>query len=103
MAKKIRGIPLKTVLKKELEDPEFRFYFERAKAVRAISNIVKNARLYAGMTQSQLAKRAKTSQTVIARLESGSDSRIPSMELLERIAYALRARLVVAFEYKAAA
>ena len=51
----------------------------------------------------QLAKKAKSSQVVIARLESGMDQRTPSLDLLERIARALKAKLLVSFDYKHAA
>lgn len=103
MNKKHIGKSLEEVLKQQLKDPEFRFYFERAKAVSEIARLVHDARVRAKITQSELAKRAKTSQTVIARLESATDKRIPSLDLLQRIARALNARLLVSFEYKAAA
>lgn len=103
MKKNKKRFSFEEALEQELKDPEFRFYFERARAVRQLSGIVKNARQHARLTQAQLAEKAKTSQTVIARLESGSDSRIPSLDLLERIASALKARLVIRFEYKKAA
>jgi len=98
-----KKIMLKDVLKEELKDTEFHFYFEREKAISEIARLVRNARQKASMTQSELARKAKTSQTVIARLESGSDRRIPSLDLLERIATALKAKLMVSFEYRKAA
>ena len=52
------------------------------------------------MTQAQLAEKARSSQVVIARLESGTDGRVPSLELLERIAAALKAKLLVRFDIK---
>ncbi len=103
MKKKSKRIALKDVLKRELKDQEFSFYFEREKAISHIARMVRNARQKANLTQTQLATKAKTNQAVIARLESGSDERIPSLELLERIAYALKAKLVVGFEYQKAA
>lgn len=96
-------VALKNVIKKEMKDAEFRFYFEREKAISEIARLVRDARLKAGLTQVELAHRAKTTQTVIARLESGADQRTPSLDLLERIAGALRARLMVSFEYPKAA
>ncbi|MDO8527948.1 MAG: helix-turn-helix transcriptional regulator [Deltaproteobacteria bacterium] len=102
MTKNKKRFSFEEALEQELKDPEFRFYFERARAVRQISGIVRAARLRAGLTQAKLAQKAKTSQAVIARLEAGSDSRIPSLDLLERIASALKARLVINFEYKKA-
>ena len=99
MAKRKR-ITLKEVLKREQKDPEFSFYFQREKAISEIAQLVRDARIRAGLTQAQLAEKARSSQVVIARLESGSDDRTPSLDLLERIAGALKARLLVRFEYK---
>lgn len=94
---------LKDVLEKEMKDTSFRLYFERERAISEIARLVRDSRQLANLTQEQLAVRAKTNQSVIARLESGEDERIPSLELLERIASALRAKLMVSFEYKKAA
>jgi ribosome-binding protein aMBF1 (putative translation factor) len=100
MKAKNKGVTLKEVLKRELKDPEFSFYFEREKSISEIARLVRDARLKAGLTQAQLAKKAQSSQVVIARLESGTDQRVPSLDLLERIASALKAKLLVRFEYK---
>jgi len=100
MNAKSKRITLKDVLKRELKDPEFTFYFQRERAVSEIARLVRDARLKAGLTQAQLAETARSSQVVIARLESGTDGRVPSLELLERIAAALKAKLLVRFEYK---
>ena len=100
MKAKNKRIALKDVLKRELKDPEFSFYFEREKSISEIARLVRDARLKAGLTQAQLAKKAQSSQVVIARLESGTDQRVPSLDLLERIASALKAKLLVRFEYK---
>jgi transcriptional regulator with XRE-family HTH domain len=51
----------------------------------------------ANLTQQQLAKKAKTTQSVIARLESGIDERIPSIDLLARIANASHTKLNISF------
>jgi ribosome-binding protein aMBF1 (putative translation factor) len=98
-----KALTLQKVLKEEFKDPEFRFYFERARAIQEIGWIVRKARKRAKWTQVQLAHGAKTTQAVISRIESGEDTRIPSLELLERIAHALGAKLFISFEYDAAA
>lgn len=92
-------VALKDVLSKEMKDPEFRFYYQQQKSITHIARLVKSARLKAGFTQKQLADHARTSQAVIARLESGADSRTPSLDLLARIAKSLKGRLVVGFEF----
>jgi ribosome-binding protein aMBF1 (putative translation factor) len=54
------------------------------------------ARTAAGLSQSQLARRMKTSQSYIARIEGGKVR--PSTEALERFAQATGTRLRIAFE-----
>ena len=100
MKAKRNRVTLKDALSRELKDPEFSFYFQREQAISEIARLVRDARLKAGLTQAQLAKKAQSSQVVIARLESGTDQRTPSLDLLERIASALKAKLLVRFEYK---
>ena len=69
MKAKRKRISLKDVLKRELKDPEFGFYYRREKAISEIAQLVRDARLRAGLTQAQLAEKAQSSQVVIARLE----------------------------------
>lgn len=54
------------------------------------------ARSQAGLTQAQLAKRMKTTQSVVARLESGRVR--PSTKTLEKVARATGTRLKISFE-----
>jgi len=54
------------------------------------------ARTAAGLSQAQLARRMKTSQSYIARIEGGKVR--PSTDALERLAHATRTRLRIAFE-----
>lgn len=103
MKRKSARLSLDKVLKEELKNSTFRFYFNQEQAVTNIARMIRQARTRAGLTQSELAERAQTTQSVIARIESGSDSRVPSLDLLQRIASALRARLLISFEYGAAA
>jgi transcriptional regulator with XRE-family HTH domain len=58
------------------------------------------ARTAAGLSQAQLARRMKTSQSYIARIESGRVR--PSTDALERFAHATRTRLRIIFEPDAA-
>lgn len=101
--KNTKRVTLEDVLKKELKDPEFSFFFKKEKVISEIAYLVRNTRQRLGLTQTELAKRAKTNQSVIARLESGSDRRTPSLELLDRIARALKTRLLIGFESQLAA
>jgi len=58
------------------------------------------ARTAAGLSQSQLARRMKTSQSYIARIEGGTVR--PSTDTLERIARATRTRLRIVFQPQSA-
>jgi len=58
------------------------------------------ARIGAGLTQEQLARRMKTTQSVIARLVSGRFR--PSMRTLQRLAEATGSRLKISLEQHAA-
>jgi ribosome-binding protein aMBF1 (putative translation factor) len=58
------------------------------------------ARTAAGLSQAQLARRMKTSQSYIARIEGGRVR--PSTDALERFAQATRTRLRIVFEPNAA-
>lgn len=99
MKTKNKRLTLSEVLEKELKDPELSFYFHQEKSISDVAKLVRNARLKESLTQNDLAKKAKTTQTVIARLESGVDSRVPSLSLLGRIAQALQTRLHICFEH----
>jgi UDP-N-acetylglucosamine 1-carboxyvinyltransferase len=65
-----------------------------------VGSAVRVARHRAGLSQAELAKRARTSQPSIARLEQGRVS--PTIISLDRIARALDSELVVDFEPLAA-
>ncbi|MBI5510233.1 MAG: helix-turn-helix transcriptional regulator [Deltaproteobacteria bacterium] len=72
------------------------FQEERARSELALA--VSKARQSAGLTQAELADKVDTSQSAIARLESGRDRRMPTLPLLARIAAATGRRLVVGFD-----
>lgn len=90
----------KPFIEKLLKDPEIRVKFEAERAKTLIAEAVRSARLRAGLTQVDLAKLAKTTQAVISRIESGLDSRVPSLDLLSRIAGACKATLTFGFSFQ---
>jgi transcriptional regulator with XRE-family HTH domain len=53
-----------------------------------LGQMIKRLRIRRGMTQDELARRAKLSQAYIAKLESG-DRETPSLPALKRLAKAL--------------
>jgi len=70
--------------------------YERTRTSIMVGSAVRAARLRAGVSQTELAARAGTSQPAIARLEKGMVS--PTVISLDRIARALGADLVIDFE-----
>lgn len=86
--------------KKLLKDPEVRMHYQEEKAKSDIAVAVYTARKNAKLTQEALAKRAGTTQEVIARLESGKDSRVPSMPLLASVAKACGGIFEFGFTFK---
>lgn len=92
MKKKDRnGLPLSEFLKEELNDPEIRKHYETAKAEWLVAKAVTAARKRAHLTQVQLAKRLKTDQKSIWRLEAGRQN--ATVVMLWRIAKATNSKL----------
>lgn len=77
-------------------DPEYRSVYEALGAEFDLARALIEARTGAGLTQAQLASRMRTTQSVVARLESGRAR--PSTRTLERIAAATGTRLKISFE-----
>ncbi|MDE0166494.1 MAG: helix-turn-helix transcriptional regulator [Bryobacterales bacterium] len=82
--------------KKWMKDPDYRKAHEALKPEFEIARALIEARARAGLTQEQLAGRMKTTQSVVARLESGRAR--PSTQTLERVAAATGTRLKITFE-----
>ena len=59
--------------------------------------VIRNARVAAGLTQAELARRLGTTQPVVARLESASAN--PTVETLDRTLHATGHRLALAAEH----
>src|SRR5205809_522382 len=70
-----------------LADPEVMAAYESAQQSARIGEAVRNARESAGLSQSELARLARTSQPAIARLEMGGVD--PRMSTLLRVSRAL--------------
>lgn len=82
--------------KKELmKDPEFVEAWQELQPEFAIIEAILRARMKKGISQKELAKRMKTKQSAISRLESGRAN--PSLNFLQRLAKALNTRLEIRF------
>ena len=80
----IKSYNFRDVLKKKMQDPEFRKEWEANEEEFALACKVIEMRIKSGMTQAELAKKAHTSQPAIARLESGSYQNV-SLSFLRKI------------------
>jgi len=87
---------VKDLHQKWMKGKEYRKAHEELAAEFEIAHAVIDARVTAGLTQEQLAQRMDTTQSVIARLESGRTR--PPTQTLERLAAATGTRLKISFE-----
>lgn len=84
-------------LEEQLKDPEFAERFEDAGEAWDVAMRLAELRQRAGLSQKELARKLKTSQQNISRLESPSYEG-HSLSMLRRVAEALGASVRVTFE-----
>jgi ribosome-binding protein aMBF1 (putative translation factor) len=82
--------------KKWSKNPAYRKAYADLEEEYALAAAILSARAAAGMTQAELARRMRTTQSVIARLETGRVQ--PSTRTLERLAAATGTKLRITFE-----
>lgn len=71
------------------KDPAFAFALDKVR----LATRLREVREERGISQAQLARQLKTTQSSIARFESGEH--VPSLELIQRVALALGVRMRV--------
>lgn len=91
-------IPLKKVAKRWMKEPGFKAGYDALDEEFALASQLIEARSRAGLTQAEVAERMGTSQSTVARLESGTAK--PSLSTLKRFAQATGARVRVTLEAK---
>lgn len=91
----MKDITLDEYLNKQLKDSKFRKEWDKLEPQYQITRELIRARIEGKISQRELAKRAKTTQAVISRIENMSVS--PSVGLLQKIASALNKKLEVKF------
>jgi len=87
---------IKELHKKWMKDPEYRREYDALEDEYALAAEVAQARIRSGLSQTELARRMKTTQSTVARLESGRGK--PSTRTLHRFAEATGHRLKISFE-----
>jgi transcriptional regulator with XRE-family HTH domain len=90
------AISLGTLKRKWLKEPGFKEGYDALAPEFAVASLLIDARTRAKLSQAELAKKMGTSQSTIARLESGAAK--PSLSTLERFAKATGMRMRVVFE-----
>ena len=81
--------------KELMADPGVKKAYEDLQPEFAVIQAVIDARVKKKLSQAALAKKMKTGQAVISRLESGKAK--PSIALLQRLAEAINAKLEIRF------
>jgi len=85
----------KPYFEKKLKDKVIRSFYDEEKTKSDIAKMIRNAREKAGLSQRELASKANTTQAVVSRIESGSDSRMPSITLIHKLLTAADAKLEI--------
>lgn len=91
----MRGILFDDYLKEQLKDPEFKKLWEESEPAFQAGCAMIEARIKAKISQRQLAKKAKTTQAVISRIENMTVS--PTIGMLQKIATSLGKKLEIKF------
>ncbi len=86
---------LQELTKELMMDPDFKKEYETLQPEMDIKRALLDARINAGLTQSELSEKSGISQADISRLEKGT--RNPSIALLKRLAEALDSTLRIEF------
>lgn len=86
----------KTHRKQLLKDPKVRKALKETELEYQIARNIIKARIDNGLTQQQLAKKLKTKQSVISRVENAKT--IPSLSFLKRLAEAFNTSLKIQFK-----
>ena len=81
------------VMAAKRQEPEYQAAYEEARHAYELGTVVRERRLALGLSQTELARRAGMTQPALSRLEAGGAT--PTIGLLERLAHALDADLVV--------
>jgi transcriptional regulator with XRE-family HTH domain len=92
------GIPLKKIAKRWMKEPGFREGYDALEEEFSLASMLIAARTRANLTQAEVAEKMGTSQSTVARLESGAAK--PSLATLQRYAKATGARLKITLEPK---
>ena len=95
MKKQIKRTTLDELIQKFSQDEEFVIGYKKRRLYLEIAHLIHDLREKVGLSQAEVARRAKVSQPMIARLENGDPRRTPTLETINRILAALGYQLVL--------
>src|SRR3989338_6557855 len=90
-----KAIDFEAHLQEQLKDPKFKKYYDEFGKQLEIAYAILQLRKQLGLSKKQLAKKVGTTQSNIARIESGQQNF--TIELLQRIAKAYSRNLKIEF------
>ena len=85
----------KDLRRESLENPDVKAAYDALEEEYALARALIQARQFSGLTQTELAERMHTTQSTVARWESGKQ--LPSCQTLQRLALATDTALRVTF------
>lgn len=83
------SVRLEQILAKELKNREFRIAYDEQRFYLQIAHLISGLREKVGISQMELARRARVSQPLIARLERGDRRRTPTFDTIFKLLKAL--------------
>jgi ribosome-binding protein aMBF1 (putative translation factor) len=95
MKKNIPRKSLDQMISKYNKDRDFKIAYDERRFYLQVAHLIRDLREKAGFSQSEVAKKAKVSQPLIARLESGDHRRTPTIDTIHRILGTLGYQLIL--------
>ena len=86
---------LDQLVKKYSKNEEFKIAYEERRFYLQVAHLICDLREKAGLSQAEVAKKARVSQPMIARLASGDSRRTPTIDTVHRILMILGYQLVL--------
>jgi HTH-type transcriptional regulator / antitoxin HipB len=95
MKKKIPSKSLNQLVSKYEKNEEFKIAYEERRFYLQIAHMIRDLREKVGFSQAEVARKARVSQPMIARLERGDHRRTPTIETIHRILSILGYQLIL--------
>ncbi len=80
-----KGVSLESIIERQRKDSAFSIVFEERRFYLQVAHMIADLRAKACLSQAELAKAAKVSQPLIARLENGDQRRTPTFDTIYKL------------------